>query len=114
GGGAASTGVLDSVDIGGATPARSTTASSASFLSATPTAVFFDPAANPGIGAPNLGLFFGVTSQSNQVVAFNPDTGAVRTISVGINPTSVVLNSNSGTLVTVNAASNTISLVDAQ
>jgi hypothetical protein len=110
--GLAPTGVLDSIDIGGTTPARSTTSASGLFLNATPTGVFFDPAATSG--TTNPGLFFGVTSQSNQVVAFNPDTGSSRPISVGINPVSVALNVNSGTIVTVNASSNTISLVDAQ
>jgi len=110
--GTAPTGVMDAIDIGGATPARSTTARSAGFLSATPTGVYFDPAAVTN--TTNPGLFFGVTSQSNEVVVFNPDNGATNTISVGINPVSVGLNANSGTVVTVNALSNTISLVDAQ
>jgi len=110
--GGSPTGALDAIDIGGTTPARSTTVSSASFLSTTPTGIFFDPAA--ATGTANPGLFFGVTSESDQVVSFNPDSGTIRTINVGINPVSVALNSNSGTLVTVNASSNTISLVDAQ
>jgi DNA-binding beta-propeller fold protein YncE len=105
-------GVLDAIDIGGTVPARSTSAASALFLSSPPSGVFFDPVASSG--GTNPGLFFGVTSQSNQVLAFNPDTGASRPISVGINPKSVALNSNSGSLITVNGSSNTVSLVDAQ
>jgi DNA-binding beta-propeller fold protein YncE len=111
-GGISPSGVLDAIDIGGTVPARSTTAASASFLSATPTGVIFDPAATTG--STNPGVFYGVTSQSNQVVVFNPDTGGSRAIPVGINPTSVALNFNSGTVLTVNASSNTISLVDSQ
>lgn len=110
--GAAPSGAMDAIDIGGATPARSTTISSPSFLNATPTGVYFDPAAVTN--TTNQGLFFGVTSQSNEVVAFNPDNGSTNSVSVGINPVSIALNINSGTLVTVNALSNTISLVDAQ
>lgn len=106
------TGVLDAIDIGGTAPARSTTAASASFLNTTPTGIVFDPAA--ATGTTNPGVFYGVTSQSNQVVVFNPDNGTVRPIAVGINPNSVALNFNSGTVLTVNASSNTISLLDAQ
>jgi len=105
-------GVLDAIDIGGATPVRSTSSASASFLGATPTGVIFDPAATSS--STNPGLFYSVASQSNQAVVFNPDTGSSRSIPVGINPTSVAINPNSGTLLTVNSLSNTISLVDAQ
>ena len=105
-------GVLDAIDIGGTSPVRSASAASASFLGATPTGVVFDPAASSS--STNPGLFYSVSSQSNQVVAFNPDTGSTRSIPVGINPTSLAINPNSGALLTINAASNTISLVDTQ
>jgi DNA-binding beta-propeller fold protein YncE len=105
-------GVLDAIDIGGATPVRSTSAASASFLGATPTGVVFDPAA--ATSTTNPGLFYSVSSQSNQVVEFNPDNGSTRAIPVGINPNSLAINVNTGSVLTVNAASNTISLIDAQ
>jgi DNA-binding beta-propeller fold protein YncE len=105
-------GVLDAIDIGGATPVRSTSAASASFLGATPTGVVFDPAATTS--TTNPGLFYSVSSQSNQVVEFNPDNGSTRAIPVGINPNSLAINVNTGSVLTVNAASNTISLIDAQ
>jgi DNA-binding beta-propeller fold protein YncE len=108
-------GVLDAIDIGGATPVRSTSAASAQFLGATPTGLVFDPAVPvTTTTTTNPGLFYSVSTNSNQVVSFNPDNGATRAIPVGINPTSLVINSNTGTLLTVNAASNTISLVDSQ
>jgi DNA-binding beta-propeller fold protein YncE len=105
-------GVLDAIDIGGATPVRSTSAASASFLGATPTGLVFDPAATTSTANP--GLFYSVSSQSNQVVEFNPDNGSTRAIPVGINPNSLAINVNTGSVLTVNAASNTISLIDAQ
>jgi DNA-binding beta-propeller fold protein YncE len=57
--------------------------------------------------------FLVANSTVNTVVAVNPSTGVVLgSIRTGINPTSVDYNPNTATLVTSNAASNTISVLD--
>jgi DNA-binding beta-propeller fold protein YncE len=97
-------GVLDSVDIGAAIPAKSTTAAVGS-VSTTPTGVVFDPSVSPA-------LFYAVSSGGNVVSSFNPDTGAASTVHVGINPTSLALNPQTGGIMTLNSISNTISIID--
>jgi DNA-binding beta-propeller fold protein YncE len=105
--GASSTfGELVGVDIGSTTPIRSTSAS-ASFLSSTPTGVVFDPSVSPA-------LFYAVSTQGNVITAFNPDSGQTSTIKVGINPNAIAYNFQTGTILTVNSLSNTISVVDSQ
>lgn len=99
-------GALDVVDIGAATPIKSN-ASCITGVLATPTGIVFDPA---GPGRP----FYVTSSQANLISAFNADSGASQAIKVGINPTSLAINSQTGTILTVNALSNTISLIDAQ
>jgi DNA-binding beta-propeller fold protein YncE len=99
-------GALDAVDIGLSTPARSTSAST-SFLSSTPTGVVFDPSVTPA-------LFYAVSTQGNVITAFNPDGGNPQTIKVGINPNAIAYNFQTGTILTVNSLSNTISIVDSQ
>ena len=105
-GASAPSGALDAVDIGSTTPVRSTSAST-SFLSSTPTGVVFDPSVSPA-------LFYSVSTQGNVITAFNPDTGATQTIKVGINPNAIAYNFQTGTILTVNSLSNTISIVDSQ
>ena len=57
--------------------------------------------------------FLVANSTVNTVVAVNPSTGVVLgSLRTGINPTSVDYNPNTSTLVTSNAASNTISVLD--
>jgi YVTN family beta-propeller protein len=68
-----------------------------------PTAAAFDPAS---------GLFIANSSLGNQLVFINPDTVQATVVRSGINPTSIALNYRSGTLVTVNTASGTISVMD--
>ena len=68
-----------------------------------PTGVVYDPA---------NGLFYAVASLSNSFYMLNPDTGSAQGVRVGVNPTSLAYNPQSGTLVTVNSASNTLSFVD--
>jgi DNA-binding beta-propeller fold protein YncE len=97
-------GALDAVDIGSSTPIRSTSGST-SFLSSTPTGVVFDP---------SVSLFYAVSTQGNVITAFNPDTGQTQTIKVGINPNAIAYNFQTGTILTVNSLSNTISVVDSQ
>jgi DNA-binding beta-propeller fold protein YncE len=99
-------GELVGVDIGLATPIRSTTAST-SFLSSTPTGIVFDPSVSPA-------LFYAVSTQGNVITSFNPDTSQTQTIKVGINPNAIAYNFQTGTILTVNSLSNTISIVDSQ
>ena len=99
-------GALDAVDIGLSTPVRSTSVSTPS-LSSTPTGVVFDPSVSPA-------LFYAVSTQGNVITAFNPDTGATQTIKVGINPNAIAYNFQTGTILTVNSLSNSISIVDSQ
>ncbi len=105
-GGSASFGALDGVDIGAPTPSRSRAAST-SFLSATPTGIVFDPSVSPA-------LFYAVSTQGNVITAFNPDNSQTQTIKVGINPNAIAYNFQTGSILTVNSLSNTVSVVDSQ
>jgi len=100
-------GALDAVDIGLATPVRSTSVTTPSITS-TPTGVVFDPSVSPA-------LFYAVSTQGNVITAYNPDSGGgTTTIKVGINPNAIAYNFQTGTILTVNSLSNTISIVDSQ
>jgi hypothetical protein len=107
--GSAPEGALAVVDIGLETPALSTTIPSGS-VTATPTGIVFDPAVVTG--TTNNGLFYANSSGSNVITSFNPDTGSGTSVNVGINPTSLALNPQTGGIFTTNSASNTISIVD--
>ncbi|HKV63527.1 MAG TPA: hypothetical protein VJO16_16600 [Candidatus Acidoferrum sp.] len=102
-------GALAVVEIGLQTPTLSTTIPSGS-VTATPTGIVFDPFAASGTANP--GLFFANSSGSNVITAFNPDTGGGSSVNVGINPTSLAVNPQTGAILTSNSASNTISIVD--
>jgi DNA-binding beta-propeller fold protein YncE len=108
-GGSATSGVLDSVDIGGTTPVKVSVASACGVLQScgAPTGVVFDPVVSPA-------LFYAVSTQGNVITAFNPDAGTTNTIKVGINPNAIAYNFQTGTILTVNSLSNTISVVDSQ
>jgi DNA-binding beta-propeller fold protein YncE len=95
------TATLDLVDIGAATPSK---VSSNSFTSvtATPTGIVFDP---------SLAIFYITSSGSNIITAFNPDGGS-SSVSVGINPTSLAINPQTGAILTSNSAGKSISIVD--
>jgi DNA-binding beta-propeller fold protein YncE len=97
-------GGLDVVDLGTSPPTRDSSASINS-IQATPTGVVFDPATT---------LFYATSSQGNNISAFDPDNSNLESIAVGINPTSLAFNFQTSTIVTVNALSNTISIVDSQ
>ncbi len=97
-------GVLDAIDLGGQSPAKSTTAAVGSVTS-TPTGVVFNPSVSPT-------LFYATSSGGNVVTTFNPDTGASTSVHVGINPTSLAINPQTGGIMTVNSASKTISIID--
>jgi hypothetical protein len=99
-------GALDAVDIGSTVPVRATSGS-ISFLSSTPTGIVFDPSVSPA-------LFYAVSTGGNLITSFNPDTGGTQQIKVGINPNSIAYNFQTGTMLTVNSLSNTISIVDSQ
>jgi DNA-binding beta-propeller fold protein YncE len=97
-------GSLDVVDLGVSPPSKNISVTINS-IQATPTGIVFDPATT---------LFYATSSQGNIVTALNPDNGLTQTIPVGINPTSLAYNYQSSTILTVNALSNTISIVDSQ
>ena len=103
-------GSLDVVEIGFATPILSTTISSGS-VSSTPTGIVFDPAVFTGTANP--GVFYANSSGTNSIQQFNPDSpGSGGSVSVGINPTSLAINPQTGAILTSNSASNTVSIVD--
>jgi DNA-binding beta-propeller fold protein YncE len=107
--GQAPLGALAVVEIGLQTPTLSTTIPSGS-VTATPTGIVFDPFV--ATGTANPGLFYANSSGSNVITAFNPDTGGGSSVNVGINPTSLAVNPQTGGILTSNSASNTISIVD--
>jgi DNA-binding beta-propeller fold protein YncE len=108
--GSAPNGALAVVEIGQATPALSNTISSGS-VSSTPTGIVFDPAV--ATNTTNPGVFFANSSGTNSITEFNPDSPfGGSTVSVGINPTSLAINPQTGAMLTSNSASNTISIVD--
>jgi len=100
------TGGLDVVTLATVPPIKSSTASISS-LSASITGIVYDP-------APTTAVFYATSTQQNAIYSFNPDTGGVQTIRVGINPFSVGYNYQTGTLLTINSTSNTSSVVDSQ
>jgi hypothetical protein len=100
-------GVLDVITLGG-TPTKSTSAT-INTLSSAPTGIVYDPAPNPAV-------FYTSSPQLNSIYTFNPDTGGTQTVRVGVNPFSIAYNYQTGTLLSVNAAStgNSISVIDSQ
>lgn len=107
--GSAPNGALAVVEIGLQTPSLSTTIPSG-FVTGTPTGIVFDPAV--ATGTTNLGVFFTNSSGSNVISEFNPDTGGGSSVTVGINPTSLTINPQTGAILTSNSSSNTVSVVD--
>jgi DNA-binding beta-propeller fold protein YncE len=96
------TAALDVLDLGTSTPTRSTSGGT-SLLPDTPTGIAFDATS---------GLFYVTSSSANAIISFNPDTSRTSGTAVGINPTAVAFNPQTGAILTVNSASNTISIVD--
>jgi DNA-binding beta-propeller fold protein YncE len=107
--GSAAAGALYAVDIGLASPALSTTAQTGG-VSTSPTGIVFNSAVSTGTANP--GLFYVNSSGANQISSFNPDNGAVSTTSVGINPTALAVNPQSGAILTSNFAGKSASIVD--
>jgi DNA-binding beta-propeller fold protein YncE len=102
-------GALYPVDIGLVSPALSTTISIGSVTSS-PTGIVFNPAVSTGTANP--GLFYVNSSGSNVISAFNPDTSAVSQTNVGINPTALAVNPQTGAILTSNFAGKSVSIVD--
>jgi DNA-binding beta-propeller fold protein YncE len=102
-------GALASVDIGAATPVLSTTEQTGSVTAPT-TGVVFDPTVITGTA--NNGVFYASSSGGNVISSFNPDSGSVSTVNVGINPTALAINPETGAILTTNVAGKTTSLVD--
>jgi DNA-binding beta-propeller fold protein YncE len=107
--GSAPIGALDVVDIGLETPSKSTTITTGT-VSSSPTGIVFDPTVFTG--TTNNGVFYANSSGSNVISAFNPDTGSATSVNVGINPTSLAMNQQTGAILTVNTLGNSVSIVD--
>src|SRR6266446_4293656 len=107
--GSAPIGALYPVDIGLASPTLSTTVSLGSVTS-TPTGIVFNPAVATGTGNP--GLFYVNSSGGNVISSFNPDTGGSSQTRVGINPTALAVNPQTGAILTSNFAGKSASIVD--
>jgi DNA-binding beta-propeller fold protein YncE len=108
-GGSVPSGALYPVDIGLATPTLSTTIPIGS-VNSSPTGIVFDPAASTT--TQNLGVFYVNSTGTNQITSFNPDNRASSAVNVGIDPTSLALNPQTGAILTANVASHTVSVVD--
>jgi DNA-binding beta-propeller fold protein YncE len=102
-------GALYPVDIGSTTPALSSSTSIGSVTS-TPTGIVFNPAVATGSQHP--GLFYANSSGSNVIATFNPDTGGTSSVSVGINPTALAVNPQTGAVLTSNFGGQSASIVD--
>ena len=100
-------GSLDVIEIGFTTPILNPTISGST--SSTPTGIVFDPTVVTN--TPNPGVFYANSSGTNSITQFNPDGGG-SSVSVGINPTSLAINPQTGAILTSNFGSNTISIVD--
>jgi len=107
--GQAPQGALQVVDIGLATPTLSTTSSTGN-VTAPSTGIVFDPTVFTGTA--NNGVFYASSSGGNVITSFNPDNGQSSTVNVGINPTALALNPETGAILTTNLAGKTTSLVD--
>jgi DNA-binding beta-propeller fold protein YncE len=105
-----SSGALYPVDIGAATPSLSTTIST-STVSSTPTGIVFNPAV--ATSTVNPGLFYVNASGANTISSYNPDSSnPLSSTNVGINPTALAVNPQSGALLTSNFAGKSASVVD--
>jgi len=106
--GQAPSGSLIVVDIGTATPSISATANTG-LVTAPTTGVVFDPSVLTGA---NPGVFYASSSGGNVITVFNPDTGTGASVNVGINPTALAINPQTGAILTTNVAGKTTSIVD--
>jgi DNA-binding beta-propeller fold protein YncE len=107
--GAGGSGALYPVDIGLAAPTLSTTVATSN-VSSSPTGIVFNPAAVTGTANP--GLFYVNASGANTITGYNPDSGLVSNTNVGINPTALAVNPQTGAILTSNFAGKSVSVVD--
>ncbi len=107
--GQAPQGALQVVDIGLATPTLSSSSATGS-VTAPSTGIVFDPTVFTGTA--NLGVFYASSSGGNVITSFNPDNGQSNSVNVGINPTALAINPETGAILTTNLAGKTTSLVD--
>jgi len=105
-------GGIDVVNLATNPPLKSTTASVSS-LAASLTGIVYDPGDPNGTTA-QTGLFYSTSTQQNAIYSFDPDTGGVQTIRVGVNPFSLGYNYQTGTILTINSTSNSSTVVDVQ
>jgi DNA-binding beta-propeller fold protein YncE len=103
-------GLLQVVDIGLATPILSPTNASPGSVTAPATGIVFDPTVFTG--SANSGVFYASSSGGNVISSFNPDNNQISSVNVGINPTALALNPETGAILTTNLAGKTTSLVD--
>jgi DNA-binding beta-propeller fold protein YncE len=120
-----SAGAIYPVDIGLANPTLSTSVAIGSVTSA-PNGIVFNPAVPAGAaptpppGVPSIvttntsipGLFYVNSSGGNLITAFNPDNGQSTQTRVGINPTALAINPQSGAILTSNFGGRSASIVD--
>jgi DNA-binding beta-propeller fold protein YncE len=107
--GNAASGALYPVDIGLASPTLSSTVS-VSTVNTTPTGIVFNPAVNTGTANPGKFLFN--ASSANIISSYNPDNGQLSNAGVGINPTALAINPQTGAILTSNFAGKSASIVD--
>ncbi|HKV26507.1 MAG TPA: hypothetical protein VJN93_18065 [Candidatus Acidoferrum sp.] len=107
--GAAPQGVLQTVDIGTSTPILSQTEQTG-LVTSPATGIVFDPTVFTG--SAHNGLFFSSSSGGNVISSFNPDSGFAASVNVGINPTALAINPETGAILTTNLAGKTSSIVD--
>jgi DNA-binding beta-propeller fold protein YncE len=105
-------GGIDVVNLATNPPLKSSTASVSS-LSASLTGIVYDPGDPNGTTA-QTGLFYSTSTQQNAIYSFDPDTGGVQIIRVGVNPFSLGYNYQTGTILTINSTSNSSTVVDVQ
>jgi DNA-binding beta-propeller fold protein YncE len=63
-------------------------------------------------GTANPGLFYVNSSGGNVITSFNPDTGQPGQTHVGINPTALAVNPQTGAILTSNFGGKSTSVVD--
>lgn len=107
--GSAPVGSLQGVDIGLATPALGSAVQTAN-VTAPATGIVFDPTVSTGTA--NNGVFYASSSGGNVVASFNPDSGSSTPVNVGINPTALAINTETGAILTTNFGGQTTSIVD--
>jgi len=102
---------IDFISLATSPPVRTSTGSISS-LGASLTGIVYDPGDPNNTTSTTTGLFFATSTQTNVVYQINPDTGVAASVQVGINPFSLGYNFQTGTLLTINSASNSSSVVD--